>query len=461
MELFERLSYYGVFILLANYLTGSTDVGALGFSQIEKAVLMGSLGSLVYLLPIFTGAIADRFGYKRVLIVAYLILASGYFMLGEFKSFWALYYVLIYIAIGAALFKPVISATISKTTNDDNSSIGFGIFYMMVNVGSLIGPFIGAKLKYISYDYVFYISTISILLNLILVILFYKEPDRKESKETLWASLWKVVENIFKVFLDWKFVIFILLMGGFWSMYWQLFYAVPVFIEQWVDLQAFYQTVYNFSPALANIAGSNGSIPSEMIVNMDSLFIITFQVLVSYIVMRYKPLNAMISGIIICSLGIGLMLMTNNPLFMVSSLLIFAWGEMASSPKITEYIGKIAPKDKVALYMGFSFFPHFIGNIVTSFLSGPVYQKISDKFTFAQAEALERGYTMPEVSESFSMNDYYASLSAQMDMNLNEMTTYLWDKYEPSNFWMILTGIGLGTSFLLFIYDKYILKSKK
>ncbi len=460
LELFERLSYYGVFILLANYITGSTDIGALGFSQTDKAVLMGSIGSLVYLFPIITGSIADKFGFKRVLIVAFFVLGSGYFMLSLFKSFWSLYFVLIYIAAGAALFKPVISATISKTTNDENSSIGFGIFYMMVNIGSLIGPFIGAKLKIISYDFVFMISAASIGINMLLVILFYKEPGREKSEESLIQSIVQVLLNIIKVLKDWKFMIFIVLIGGFWSMYWQLFYTVPVFIEQWVDLEAFYNTLFNWSPAFARMVGSNGSIASEMLVNMDSFYIIVFQVLVSYFVMKFKPLNAMISGITICSIGIGLMMMTNNPLYMVSALLIFAWGEMASSPKITEYIGKIAPKEKVALYMGFSFFPHFIGNLVTSFLSGPVYQNVSDKLTFTQLELSARGIVLPEISESFTINNFYLEAASKMNMNTKELTLFLWDKYEPSNIWIIFSAIGISTALLLFIYDKLVLSKK-
>ena len=127
LELFERWAWYGMFMILANYLTGSTSEGALGFSQVEKGTLMGSIVGILYFMPLLTGSIADKFGYKKVLLVSYAILASGYLLMGVFKSYWPVYFSFLYLAVGAALFKPVISATISKTTDDSNSSIGFGI----------------------------------------------------------------------------------------------------------------------------------------------------------------------------------------------------------------------------------------------------------------------------------------------------------------------------------------------
>src|SRR5690606_35914101 len=98
----------------------------------------------------------------------------------------------------------------------------------------------------------------------------------------------------------------------------------------------------------------DGTIQAEYFTNMDALFIIAFQLLVSSLVMRIRPINSMITGFIVASIGMGMALMTNNPFFLILSLLIFGFGEMAGSPKITEYIGRIAPKDKVALYMGCS-----------------------------------------------------------------------------------------------------------
>ncbi|HPG73319.1 MAG TPA: MFS transporter, partial [Bacteroidales bacterium] len=138
MELFERWAWYGMFMVLALYLTGSTETGALGFSQEQKGIMMGSVVAILYVLPLITGAIADKFGYKKVLAVAFAVLASGYIFMGYFNSFATVFFSFIWLAIGAGLFKPVISACIAKTTTPTNASVGFGIFYMMVNVGAFI-----------------------------------------------------------------------------------------------------------------------------------------------------------------------------------------------------------------------------------------------------------------------------------------------------------------------------------
>ncbi|HQB48997.1 MAG TPA: MFS transporter, partial [Bacteroidales bacterium] len=121
MELLERWAWYGMFMLFALYLTGSKDSGALGFSQEQKGYLMGPVVAILYFLPVITGALADRYGYRKILIIAYIILASGYFMMSFIKNYTSLYIVFIYVAVGAALFKPVISATIAKTTNSETS----------------------------------------------------------------------------------------------------------------------------------------------------------------------------------------------------------------------------------------------------------------------------------------------------------------------------------------------------
>jgi dipeptide/tripeptide permease len=242
-------------------------------------------------------------------------------------------------------------------------------------------------------------------------------------------------------------------------MYWQLFYTLPVYIEQWIDLELFYRRLYQFWPWLADFMGTGkGSIASEMIVNADAFYIILFQVAVSAWVMRFKPLMAMMAGIVVCSAGMGLALLTRDPFIMTGSLLIFALGEMSASPKVTEYIGKIAPAGKVALYMGFSFFPLFIGNIVSGWISGPVYQRLSDKLTLLQYELTARGISVRQPDSGFTLNDFYSEASSKLNMSTQEMTQFLWDKYQPDQIWLIITGLGVFTACMLFVYDRVIVR---
>lgn len=462
MELFERWAWYGMFMLLALYLTGSKDTGALGFTQEQKGYLMGPVVAILYFLPLITGAIADRYGYRSVLVVSYLILAVGYFLMGIFKTYFTMYIVFLFVAVGAALFKPIISATVAKTTDDETSSIGFGIFYMMVNIGAFIGPVVASKMRGLDWQFVFTTSAVIILVNLIIVLLFFKEPARKKSDEPLGKSILTILKNIWIAVSDLKLLIFLIIIIGFWAMYNQLFYTLPVFIDQWMDTSVLYDSLHKLSPGMARAIGtSEGTIAPELLTNIDALYIVIFQVLVSAFVMRYKPLSAMMSGILVNAIGLALTFYTNNPFFLFFSILIFGLGEMASSPKITEYIGKIAPPEKVALYMGASFLPMAGGNFFAGILSGDVYGSMSDKTNLLQREMEARGYDLPAISDTFTQNDLYARAAELMNMTQQEMTTYLWNTYQPGNIWMVFAGIGFGTVILLYLYDKFILTTSK
>jgi len=388
-------------------------------------------------------------------------MSSGYFLMGIFKTYFSIYLVFIYVAVGAALFKPIISATIAKTTDDETSSIGFGIFYMMVNIGAFIGPVVASKMRWFDWQYVFITSSIVILVNLLIVIFFFKEPYHKKSVIPLGQSIKQIFKNIWLAVSDLKLLVFLLIIIGFWSMYNQLFYTLPVFIDQWMDTSVLYDAISGFSPKLATAVGTTeGTIAPEMLTNIDAFYIIVFQILVSAFVMRFKPLNAMMSGILVNAIGLALTFSTNNPFYLFISILIFGLGEMASSPKITEYIGKIAPREKVALYMGASFLPMAGGNFFAGILSGDVYGSMSDKITLLQREVEIRALDLPEISGSFTQSEYFLRAGELMGMNQHELTTYLWNTYHPGNIWMVFAGIGLGTVILLFLYDRFILSKK-
>jgi proton-dependent oligopeptide transporter, POT family len=458
MELFERWAWYGMFMILALYLTGSVDTGALGFSQSQKGIMMGTVVALLYFMPVITGAIADKFGYKKVLITAYIIMALGYSLMGYLSSYVSVFLSFIFLAIGAALFKPVISACIAKTTTKETSSMGFGIFYMMVNLGAFIGPIFASKLRSNSWSLVFIMSTAVILINLLLVILFFREPAHEQNKTSLAESLKIVFKNIFLALSDRKFLLFLIIVVGFWTMYNQLFYTLPVFIDQWMDTSIVYDKLYNIWPWFAEkVSNGKGAINPEMLTNIDAMYIVLLQVLVSYSIMKLKPLHAMMGGFLVCSIGIGLTFMFSNPMYLFVTILIFGLGEMAGSPKISEYIGRIAPKDKVALYMGCSFLPMAGGNFFAGLLSGNVYQRMSDKVSLLQYDLKSRGIIVPELSDNFTQTDLFAKASEVMNMDNSAITEYLWNTYNPGSIWLVFTSIGAATVVLLFLYDRFVL----
>lgn len=294
MEIFERLAWYGFFAVSSIYMTTPKAQGGVGFSDIERGAIQGIIPFFLYLLPVLTGALGDRIGYKKMFIISFVIMAPSYFLLGQVKDFWPFFIVLSLVALGAACFKPVVVGTIAHSTNDQNRGLGFGIFYTMVNVGGFLGPLIAGAMRAISWDAVFMMSAAWILLNFIPVLFFYKNPpslkkqNDKSLKETIneaqsvlgngrfalvlfvsivllmcagveWLTypqaflaiaLWLISNVVWNLFAKesascwWqekvkvsnaKFAIYLAILTGFWTVYNQLFYTVPLFIRDFVD----------------------------------------------------------------------------------------------------------------------------------------------------------------------------------------------------------------------------------
>ncbi len=258
------------------------------------------------------------------------------------------------------------------------------------------------------------------------------------------------MKNIASTLADFKYVLFLIIMAGFWTAFNQLYYSFPIFLDDWVDLDKLSAT-FGLKP---------GTITAVTVTSMDAFFIIVLQLWISTIAMRYKPLRAMITGILILAFGLFLMFSSQNSWIVIFGILVFAIGEMASSPKFTEYIGRIAPSDKKALYMGTSFLPIAAGHWAAGILSGDIYAKIAEKFTLLQKEVLARGLDIPEISEQFTRNDYFNRAGELMGMNQNELTNMLFEQYNPTRIWVLYSGVAVGAALALMLYDRFVIKDK-
>ncbi len=488
MELFERVAWYGMFAILSIYLVASKDVNGLGFTDDQGGAIIGIVTGTLYFLPLITGAIADSIGYKRSLIIAYAILIIGYFSLGHISGFWAFFFMFMFLAIGAAMFKPVASAIVTKNTDVSNSSMGFGIFYMMVNVGGWIGPLIVGKLRGESnWQIAFNIAIVAITINLLFVLFFYRDEDKVvKEKKSLGVTIVETFRNIWEALKDSRLTILLVIMIGFWTLFNQLFYTLPKYIQDWVNLKALFTDINNFSPIISSIIGDGGIAKPELLINLDAFSIIFFQILISYIIIKWKPINAMIIGFIIVSVGIGLAFYFRDGVFIILGIFIFAIGEMTANPKFSAYIAEISPKGKEALYMGTYFLPVFVGNVVAGWISGSIYGNMSSKITLTQKEAVaqglnvvdsnnqlvtytktgfkavdEAGHILKNVKVDITKNDYIAQVSSKVNMGAEEFTQHLWDSYHPNQILYIFVGIGVLTFVSLVFYDKVYVRRKE
>lgn len=366
IEVLERFAYYGIFIPFGIYMQ------QLGYSAGELGVVQSIFLAFSYGVPIISGTFADRFGFKKVLIVSYLAYLPSILLLLLTKSFSGIALTMLSIGLAAGIFKPLIAGTVRAVTDKTNKTLGFGIFYQMVNLGASFGPIVMGKLRVISWNVAFMAGAIAIGVMLLFTLFFYKEPKR----EIKGATLGQKFKDIYIAFSDWKFAAFIVLLGlFFWLPFWAFFNLCALYVDSNLDTARLYLEIRSvfgagFANFLAHDVEGVKRILGETIAHTGYIIMI-FQFMVSRIVEKFKAIPAFLTGLFVAAVGFGFLGYARlaSPSFLFLGLFLFAIGEMTSSPRIQEYITWIAPKEKAGLYMGCNFIALLIG----SALSGVTY----------------------------------------------------------------------------------------
>jgi len=370
MEFFERGSYYGMMSILSVYMTDQLD-----YTKESVGVIKSVIQPMLYILPILSGAIGDRFGYKRVLTFAFIFLGLGYFLTSQTTEYAMVFGSLIIMAIGAGAFKPMISGTIARETNESNSTLGFGIFYWSINLGAFLFPLI--LVPYIKntfgWQYVMVASAIGTASMLIPTFFIYKEPKRPESAKTLA----EVLKGAVLVLTDFRFIGLIVVYSGFWILYFQMFDSVLWYLQKYVDATP----LNNFVNGLFSAIGVslNWKFDVEHVTVINAGTIILLQIIVSNIVKHTKALPTMITGIAMGTAGMAILAVNTNIWIFMLGITIFSIGEMTAHPKFISYVGLIAPEDKKALYLGYSFLYGVLGSFIGGILGANLYVHFVDK----------------------------------------------------------------------------------
>jgi len=368
MEFFERGSYYGMMSVLSVYLVLNTSEGGLGFSKESVGVIKSVITPLLYFLPIISGAIGDRYGYRKVLFFAFFTMSLGYFMTGLSTTYIAVFSSLILVALGAGFFKPMIAGTIARVTDESNSTLGFGIFYWSINLGAFLFPLILVPyLKSISWTYIFFMAAIGTGWLILLNLFVYKEPQR----DKVTKSLGKVFTEMINVLKDYRFILMIVIYSGFWIMYFQVYDSVLWYLTEKVDMTPFNKIVNNFLALF--MENPDWKYDAEHVTAMNAGAIILLQLLVSSIVRNTRVMPTMIFGIAMGSIGMGMLAIAPNAWVFLISMFVFTIGEMIAHPKFISYVGLIAPPDKKAVYQGYSFLYGVIGSGVGGVLGAYLY----------------------------------------------------------------------------------------
>jgi len=304
-------------------------------------------------MAIFGGAMADRIGFRRALSLAYFILTCSYFLVGSIAAPWLapvrnlvplglLVGIILFLpALGVALVKPSVVGTTARASKESVRSIGYSIYYTLVNIGSFLGPFLAGWVhSRMRVESVFRLAALSVLLMFIGVLLFFREPKRTGSQQT--PSLSQVVRNFLTVLGNGRFVLFLLIFSGYWIVFWQQYLILPIYIHDYVD-------------PTANTA---------MILIADPIIVITLTVAVNAITRRISSFRAITLGTVISAVGWLAVASYPRVWTAVVALMIVALGEIIQSPRYYEYISRLAPPGQQGTYMGFAFLPIGIGSLI-------------------------------------------------------------------------------------------------
>jgi len=389
-EVFERLSYYAAFASLPRYLHEG-----LGLTVVQSATLAGLFGGAVWILAPFGGTIADRMGFRRALSLAYLILSASYFLLGSFNAPWlgplrnnvplvALATVILLLpAFGIALVKPSVVGTTARASKENVRSIGYSIYYTLVNIGSAAGPLVASWVhERMNVENVFRVAAVSVFAMFFVVLLFFKEPKSADEKQA--ATIGQAIRNFGTVLSDFRFMLFLVIFSGFWLVYWQMFIILPLFVHNYISPTA----------------------DTERMLSAGPILVILLTVVVSLMTQKARPFRTVALGTLVSSLAWVFLIIHPSVVMAYVTLITIALGEIILSPKYYEYVSRLAPSGQQGTYLGFAFLPIGIGSIFGGRFGG-------------------------------SLVHYFGEV-----------------RHQPEKVWWVLTGVGVLTALLLWIYDR-------
>ncbi len=466
MEMVERLAYYGVRQVSSLYATDAVSNGGLGLAGAEIGSIFFFWAMMQSFVPVLTGGISDRVGYKETIFASTIIKILGYLIMAWFATYWGFMAGAMVLAFGTGIFKPGIQATIVKSTNRENSSMAWGVFYQTVNIGGFIGPLLAAQLRQLDWAYVFYACAAIISLNFILL-MTYKEQDKEarlehRSKVKAGAikevSLWRdSLKELGRPIMLWYMVLF----SGFWFMLMAFWDVGPLYFRDWVDTSVMVHHLFGddgtsnpFWIFFFGMTQDGQSIQPEGLVNLNAMLIM----MVCFIVAGWSALmratTSMALGTFLAAATLLLFGGFNYVWIMVLAIVCFSMGEMLSSPKCSEYLGNIAPAQKKAMYLGFSQLPIGIGWMLEGYYGQVLYADFGAKDTIARQSLQEGGMSLADVN-AVPIGEAFQKLIEITGQSADALTAQLYIANNVGGAWFIMAAVGLVSAAGMYVYGRW------
>lgn len=462
MEMWERLAYYGVRQVVGLYIAQADEPSGLHFTPAQKGTIFFWWALVASLVPMVSGGLTDRYGYKKTITVSTFLTVCGYSLMGTQRSFGGFMAGCLVVALGTALFKPGLQGTLAQSMSKKNSSVGWGSFYWLVNLGAWIGPMYAAFMRSRGWPFVFFGSAVVISLNLPMM-LTYKEVESGADKS---KKLGRVVYDTFRNILDARLIAVIVLFSGFWMMLYQLWDLMPNFYTDWVDSTGFVKDNAWIPTKFLDLKDIRGpQLKQEIALSLNSALVVLFVIPISYLVRRLRVMSSITIGVLIAT--VGTLVYGTSPSIYVLALGIglFSLGEMLTGPKKVEYFSLIAPPGKKALYLGYVNIPVAIGQAMGAKIAGWQYgtygekamlslRYLVEKTNYAQGRAWNGDTSTLEAAAGVERKVAFATLVKELGQDPSAVNQMLWTTYRPYQVWYPFALAGLCSLVGLIVFSQ-------
>ena len=386
IEAMERLAYFSMRAVVPIYIMQADDPGGLHLTAVHKGTIYAWWFVFQSILPMFTGGYADRYGYKKVMAFSVALNMAGYVIMAFGRDYVSFFSGVLVLATGTAFFKPSIQGSLAQNLTKDVSSLGWGIFYWVVNIGGLAGPLfaraiLGHPHTAEAWRNLFLASAGFTSLNFLWMLTFKDVPSGASKTESVGRVMARTLRNI----MEPRLVAWLLIMACFWLMMYQLWDLHPNFITDWVDSSNVAGTLTQLpNPSFwANQTPRGLQVPQEILLSVNAALIVAIIIPVSWLVRKLRTLSSMLIGMTVATVGVLVAGLTQNGWMLILGIVFFSLGEMLTGPKKNEYLGLIAPPGKKGLYLGYVNIPVGIGGFIGSKMAGHIYGNYGEKAVLA------------------------------------------------------------------------------
>ncbi|MFT4926308.1 MAG: POT family proton-dependent oligopeptide transporter [Phenylobacterium sp.] len=472
MELIERMAYFGVKTTAGLYGKTPASEGGLGITMTDFGLIMGVFAIVQTFVPVLTGGLSDRFGYKETIAVSTVIKILGYLTMAWFPTFDGFMMGSILLALGTGLFRPSSQGSIVKCTTRQNSTMAWGIYYQVVNIGGFFGPLLSAHTRQLAWSNLFYACAAIVSLNL-LMLLAYKEPGKEQRLERqrqmkanadMQPMLWKAaLIELKKPIVS----LYVLTFTGFWFMFHALFDVLPVHIDEWIDTSVIVSDLFGangtsngFIQFILGLNNAGTKVMPEGLLNLNAAMIMSTCFLFAAASVKYRITSSMLVGCLASCVAIMLIGVFNYAWMMVLSIALFSVGEMLIGPKKNEFLGNIAPEDKKAMYLGFVMLPQGIGWGIEGFLGPRLYDLYASKERFSLELLTERGMNSADVA-AIPIGEGFTTLVSYTGEPAKLLTQLLYNNHNIGFAWYIIGIIGSFSAVGIYFYGRWLIDFKK